>query len=432
MAIVLGALGTFLYVRLGRELLASIDMGLRSRAEVISNAIGRGGPVGDSSGDLIDPDEAFAQVLDATGPTLVLDASSGVASKAPLVPADQLPSIARPTFLDRSVPGLEEPARLLVVPLADGERYAVVGATLSDRREALDRLLILLAIGGPIALLLSSTAGWALAGAALRPVERMRAEASAISASEPERRLAVPPAEDELSRLASTLNGMLGRLHEALQRERRFVDDASHELRTPLSVLKAELDLALSRSRTGEELEAALRSASAETDRLARLAEDLLVLSRAEGGRLPVHRVEVSLADVIEESCAGARSRADGVRLRVAVPGVEVGLDPVRLRQALENLLDNALRNVPPGGEVAVDVTREDGLVRIVVQDSGPGFPAGYLPRAFEPFTRADTRGGGAGLGLAIVRAIAEGHGGTATAENKPEGGARVTLTLRA
>src|SRR5919197_742773 len=152
--------------------------------------------------------------------------------------------------------------------------------------------------------------GWALAGAALRPVERMRGEAAAISLAEPERRLAVPPTGDELAGLATTLNAMLDRLQEAVQREQRFLDAAGHELRTPLGVLRMELDLALARARTREELAAALRNASEETDRLVRLAEDLLVASRTSGGRLPLHRSETEVDELLHRT--GAATRAPG------------------------------------------------------------------------------------------------------------------------
>ncbi|HKZ75709.1 MAG TPA: histidine kinase dimerization/phospho-acceptor domain-containing protein, partial [Actinomycetota bacterium] len=175
-------------------------------------------------------------------------------------------------FFERTVATVEEPvpARLLAVPASEG-RVLVVGASLEDQWEALARLGILLAVGGPLALILASGVGWVVAGAALRPVERMRAEAAAISASEPGRRLPQSGTGDEVDRLGKTLNEMLERLEQALQHERRFVDEASHELRTPLANLRTELDLALRRSRSVEELEAALRSAAEETDRLARL-----------------------------------------------------------------------------------------------------------------------------------------------------------------
>jgi signal transduction histidine kinase len=256
-------------------------------------------------------------------------------------------------------------------------------------------------------------------------------EAAAISASEPDRRLPVPAAEDELARLARTLNEMLARLQEALARERRFVDDASHELRTPLGILKGELELALTRSRTAEELEAAIRRASSEADRLARLAEDLLVLARSEGGTLPVHRERVALATVVGDACDGRRALADerGVSIVVEAGEASAHLDPVRLRQAVENLVDNAIRHSPQGSDVHVTAGREDGRAWVRVEDEGPGFTPEMLKVAFEPF--AGGTADGAGLGLAIVRTVAGSHGGDAVAENRPGGGASVTITLR-
>jgi signal transduction histidine kinase len=316
----------------------------------------------DARGHLIDPDEAFAQVLDPSG--RIVDSSSGV-SAGPILSAAQLQGLTRPAFFTRRVEGVDDPVRLLAVPgtLAGRPDVVVVGSTLGDRNEALIRLLLLLAVIGPIALVLVSLAGWLLAGAALRPVERMRREAAAISASEPDRRLPVPGTDDELARLGTTLNSMLDRLQESNERERRFVDDASHELRTPLSVLKMELDLALSRSRSIEELEASLSNASRETDRLVRLAQDLLVLARLEGGRVPVRRVEVPVGGLIREACAAQedRARAIGVRIVAAADDGTARLDPVRVRQAIDNLIDNALRQAPEGSEIDVQAQEKDG-----------------------------------------------------------------------
>ncbi|MEO8291984.1 MAG: ATP-binding protein [Actinomycetota bacterium] len=429
MAAVLAFLGAFLYLRLGAELRGSIDAGLRSRAQVIEAGAGRGS-FADEPGALLAADEAFAQLLDASG---AIRESSSAVGGAPLVPPSLLPA-SGPAFTDLQVPGIEGPSRILVTPVgADHGLYVVVGATLSDRAEALHGLLVLLALGGPGALLLTSAAGWMLAGAALRPVERMREEAASISASEPARRLAVPPADDELRRLATTLNAMLDRLQDSLAGERRFVDDASHELRTPLAILKGELDLALSHERSRQQLQTALGRASAETDRLAALAEDLLVLARAEGDRLPVTREEVLLSLLVETTIAGRRRRSRDARVTVETSASEelVLIDPVRVRQALENLLDNALRYSPADSRVRIVAVCEDELVRITVEDSGPGFAPSVLDRAFEPFTRTRHAEDGAGLGLAIVGAVAASHGGTATAQNLPGGGARVTILLR-
>jgi signal transduction histidine kinase len=252
--------------------------------------------------------------------------------------------------------------------------------------------------------------------------------------AEPSRRLPAPDTGDELQRLTETLNGMLDRVHEALERERRLVDEASHELRTPLGVMQAELDLALKEPRSREELEAALRSIAQEAERLRRLTQDLLVLARSDGGHIPVHRTDVDVASILERVAAEFRDRADraGVRVEVSGSPLRARLDGDRVRQAVENLVANAIRHAGRGGRVEMRAERDADALRIVVRDSGGGFADDVLERAFEPFARADGDRGsdGAGLGLAIVRAVAEAHGGSATARNLEGGGAAVSLEL--
>ncbi|HEV8572528.1 MAG TPA: ATP-binding protein [Actinomycetota bacterium] len=435
MAAVLAAAGAFLYLQLRLDLLEAVDAGLRSRAEALLGNLERSGDaLGDGSG-LAEPEEAFGQVLGPDGH--VIESSSGLESR-PLLTGAEVSGLAGPRFLQKEVPTAEEqvPVRFLAVPASDG-RVLLVGASLEDQQEALARLGILLAVGGPLALILATGVGWAVAGAALRPVERMRAQAAAISALEPGRRLPPAGTGDEVARLGETLNAMLERLEQALQRERRFVDEASHELRTPLANLRTELDLALRRSRSPQELEDALRSAAEETERLARLAEDLLVLARADRGRVPVRREQIDLAPLLAGAIEAFATRAAeaGVSIEVRVSeGLRASLDPLRIRQAVGNLLDNALRHTPRGGRVTVEAARADGSLSLEVRDTGEGFPATFLPSAFEPFARPDgsrsRADGGTGLGLAIVRAVAQAHGGAAEARNRPGGGASVTVRI--
>ena len=435
MAIALLVLGTYGYLRVGADLQDSVDAGLRSRAQVLADAAssGQARDVVGAEGRLIDPDEAFAQVLDASGQ--IVEASSAV-SDAPLLSASEVTLVADPTFITRQLDPQDDPVRLLAVAV-DGSphRVVVVGATLGDVIEATQRLLLVMATIGPLALLITAGAGWLLAGAALRPVEQMRREAAAVSASEPNRRLPVPSTGDELARLATTLNSMLDRLQEALERERQFVDDASHELRTPLATLRGEIDLALARRRDAPELEASLRSAQEDVAHLQRLADDLLVMARMRGGRMSVHRVDTSLATLTTRSVRAVESQAAaaGVTIDVDASDETVEVDPERIEQALRNLLENAVRQTRQMGAVRISARRLEGFARFVVADSGPGFPPDLLARAFEPFTRGGVETAaatGAGLGLSIVRAVAEAHGGSVSAENSPDG-ARVTLDVR-
>jgi two-component system, OmpR family, sensor kinase len=435
MATVLSAVGLLLYLRLASALDGTLDQSLRSRSDDVVALVREEGTGLGAAGRnrLAERGESLAQVLDADGK--VVDAAPGFSQRALLTRTEARRAAGETVSVDgRRVPGLEEPVRLLATPVdAQGQKLVVVvGASLEPRADALESLLTQLLIGGPLALVLSSVAAFGLAVAALRPVESMRREAEAVSPAEPGRRLPIPPAEDEVARLGKTLNEMLGRLESAFERERRFVSDASHELRTPLATLRAELELALRRERTPEELEAALRSAAEETERLSQLAEDLLVLARADRGKLPVRRERLAVPDLLErvKDRYARRAAEAGRALEVDADGVrEISADSLRVEQALGNLVENSLRH--GRGRVLLAAQGRDGCVALHVRDEGAGFAPDFLPRAFDPFTRSDPArsSAGAGLGLAIVDVIARAHGGSAHAANIA-GGADVWLDL--
>jgi len=436
MAVVLAGTGAFVYLRLQSDLDQGIDQTLGSKAGDVES-LARSGDRGlarAGEGPLSEGGETFAQVLTPSG--RVFDAAPGLRAQ-PLLTSDELRRAAQGTIRIERVTGrgLEDPSRLLATPVQVQGRplVVVVGAALDDRDEALANLAALLLIGGPAALLLASLAGYGVAAAALRPVESMRRKAAGVSVATPGERLPVPPANDEISRLGKTLNEMLARQEAAFERERTFVGDASHELRTPLAILRTELELALRRGRSVEELEAALRSAAEETDRLEQLAEDLLVIARSDQGRLPVRLASANARDILDGAVERFERRADdnGRTIRIEPgPPIAVVADPLRLEQALGNLVENALRH--GGGEVTLSVVARDGEIELRIGDRGPGFPPAFLDSAFERFTRADpARGrGGAGLGLAIVNAIAVAHGGSCGARNRPDGGAEVWIAV--
>ena len=433
MAVVLAATGVFVYLRFQTELDATINAGLRSRADELAAQVRQADSgIGEPDQHLVGKTESFAEVLSAGGE--VLDSSESVGDHVLLAPDELRRALRVPLLLDRdSVPGLDESSRLLAVPASSGGkgRVAVVGASTSARDDSLTDLLQLLLLGEPAALLLASLAAYWVAAAALRPVEAMRARAESISAAAPDDRLPVPPTGDEIARLGETLNEMLTRLQEAIEHERSFVADASHELRTPLAILRTELELALAEGRSPQELRAAIASAAEETDRLTQLSEDLLTIAQTEGGELPLRIGRLPVGELLEGVRRRFSRRAEEEGREIVIEGAELELsgDRLRLDQAVGSVVDNALRYGT--GTITIAAERRDGSVEIAVRDEGPGFPEGFLDRAFERFSRASSsrRDGGSGLGLAIVRTVARAHGGEAQAGNV-DGGAEVTLSI--
>jgi len=427
-AVLLGGLALALYFSFEAGLDGGINRSLQARAAELS-ALERPAkarhasrlPLAESSG-------AFAEILSARGG--VLDATAGL-RHTPLLTVREIVALHGSTLLAG-----RQNSRLLARPLrgAPGE-VLVVGVSLAQRDHAINVLGDLLFFGGPLMLLLSSGAAYLVAANALAPVERMRRRAAEISGGERDARLPVPGSGDVLGRLGETLNAMLARVSEGVSRERALVSHASHELRTPLAVLKLELELALDPARSREEMADALRSAVEEVDRLTRLASDLLVIARAGDGQLPVRRQLTDVTALVR--AAGERfariAQADGrsVIVHTAEP-LLAEVDPDRLEQAIDNLLANSLRY--GAGTVEVELEAGDGAIALRVSDGGPGFPEEFLAHAFDPFTLAESArtGDAAGLGLSIVRAIAEAHGGSAGAENLLGGGARVWVRLPA
>jgi len=429
MAVLLAGASVTLSLLSAANLDRAIDDGLEARAGDAAALVRAGA----ASGRLSDSGEALAQVLDEDG--RVLDTTVGAGGRPLLTPAELRRAVSGNVVTVRGARGdFADGIRVLgrPAPTAGGEVVVVVGESLEQRRRALEGLHTLLAIGGPLALLVASLAGYTVAAAALRPVERMRRRAAELT-GEAEGRLPVPPSRDEIARLGDTLNAMLGRLQAVLARERSFVSDASHELRTPLAILRTELELALRGHATRDELEEAVRSAAEETERLNQLADDLLVIARSDQGRLPVRPADID-ADSLLTGVAhrfAARARAERRTLRAeSADGLTLTADRARLEQALANMVDNALRH--GAGDVVLSAAGDDGHVELHVRDRGPGFPAEFLPSAFERFSRADEARsrGGTGLGLAITSAVARAHGGEAHASNIDEGGADVWLEI--
>jgi len=372
--------------------------------------------------------DTAAQILDRDG--AIIRTSDEVAGQPLLSPAELAAARAGQIVVDHPhAQRVDSPVRVTAAPVANTGRIAVVVVSLADRDTAVGDLRRELEIAFPLVLLAAAVGAYLLTAAALRPVERMRARAAAITADDPGRQLPVPRADDEIARLGRTLNDMLARLHAAVSRERQFVADAGHELRTPLSLVTTELELALNRPRAVGELTAAVASALEETERLTRLAEDLLLLARADHRFARPTAVEVG--PLLDAVASRYRITAPDRTVTVEYPSgllAHAGADD--LHRMVSNLLDNALRH--GRGPVAVTARGADERVVIEVRDRGPGFPPDFLPHAFGRFTRADVArtGGGSGLGLAITATLAVRYGGQVAAANHTGGGAVLTVTL--
>jgi signal transduction histidine kinase len=421
MAIVLAGVGLFVYERVAHELLGTVDQTLLGQVHDEAHS----GKVDLDTGS----GSTFAQSFGPLGQLR----HSQPRHISPLVGRRVLAEAlaGRRIWLDEPLPHRSGDWRVLVAPVSPSGGAVVLAGSLEPRDESLDHLRHELLIFLPIALLAASLGGYALAAGALGPVELLRRRAEAVKPGEPSR-LPVSPAGDELSRLAQTLNEMLARLQAAVEHERRFVADASHELRTPLALLRTELDLALRRPRSRAELESALRSAAVETQRLSRLADDLLLIARADQGPLPMRREVVAAGDLLDDAATRFANRARSLEreLRVVETELHVEADPLRAGQALANLVDNAL--IHGDGTVELRAEERDGFVELHVRDAGSGFPPAFRSRAFDRFSRADEARsrGGSGLGLSIVELVAAAHGGAAGLSEPPAGGADVWISL--
>ncbi len=421
--------------QLSSDLRQTTDSTLTTRAADIANALAQSGAtpakvLETSSNAPLPLGGSEAQIFDQNG-TVV--AASGT-SRAPVVPIDMAKVADQGTlYFSR---GTESPQRYIVVGTSSSgqEMAIVVRSDLQAGDEAIDRVEKLLVLGTIPLVVLAGIAGWLIASAALRPVERMRAQVESIPDDEVAPILDVPRTRDEIAALATTMNDLLARVRRARHRERRFVAEAGHELRTPLSILQGELELANRPGRSVEELRETIRVAHEEALRLGRLAEDLLALARSDSQAMNLRCRQTDVGALIEQSIATFRRREQGRAVSFDLHdglSLTVDLDPDRFRQAIDNLIDNALRHAPEGSTIDVCIESRDFEVACIVADRGPGFPLDFIERAMDRFAKPTTQNdGGSGLGLSIVLAVAEAHGGTAWVANREGGGAEAGISI--
>jgi len=295
-----------------------------------------------------------------------------------------------------------------------------VARSLAPSEQASESLFVQIMLSLPLVVVLAAVVGYFLAGRALRPIDRITRTAQAMSAQDLTQRIEYEGPDDEVGRLARTFDQMLDRLQAAFERERRFTADASHELRTPLTVIKGRIDVTVSRPRTVQEYTHTLHDVARETNRLIRLTNDLLFLTRL-GQRSPSMQLQpVDLRDLLSAIVDQVRPLAEAKALELVeevAPGLRLTGDPDHLIRLFLNILDNAIKYTPAGGRVTMRAVEESTTVRVTVRDTGPGIPPQHLPHLFERFYRVEAdrsrETGGTGLGLAVAAEIARGHGGT-------------------
>lgn len=427
-ALTLALAGVATWWQLGVMLQTSLDQTLQTRATDVATSLENAGQVGLQEGNATAPG-VFTIIVDATGH--LVDATANAPAGLPLPVAGAARQVRQGgvTYLLRAVS-------------TQGGGLVVAGSSLEAIERAQASLALVLLVVGIGAGLLSLLGGWWLAGRALRPVAVLTAEAAAIGASDLDRRLPEPAANDELGRLARTLNRMLERLEHSVQQQRRFVAAASHDLRSPLAALQAELELAARPGTEAPDLREAVVAAHGDAVRLADFATALLELSTADAdGRALVRRpvpVEELIGSVVARTGPIAAQRRVSVEVRACERTVSV--DRVRLEQSISNLLTNAILYSPVGSPVEVQAEVEDEgragagpTLAIEILDRGPGLPESVRTHLFEPFQRGqNATGPGFGLGLATAAAGVRAHHGTIGAEPRADGGTRFWLRVPA
>ncbi|HET6202015.1 MAG TPA: ATP-binding protein [Planctomycetota bacterium] len=381
------------------------------------------------------PHEPFFRVTRPDG----TDVASSSAALSPLFPRLR-PGDGTVERRTLRIPGDEHRHRLAVRRFetrAAGPVVVEVAVRLRHEEETMDLLTKHAAVAGPLVALFAALLGVFVAQRALRPIDAIDRAARTIGAGPGSVRLPRPGTGDELDRLAGTLNDMLGRLEAAAARNLRFAGDVAHEVRNPLATVRARLEGALAAVDGAPAIAPPLEAALAEVGRLEALLQSLLLICRADEGRVALAREPVDLAALAREAVEffGPLAEEHGITLGLVANGTaHVEGDPALLRRLVANLVDNALRYSAEGGEIRVRVAREAGSVRLDVADRGPGIDPAAREKVFERFFRSERARAlnpdGSGLGLALVRAVARAHGGEAAVAPNPGGGSVFSVDL--
>ncbi len=450
LGIILSCFSLFLYLTMADSLSKGVDNKIRTMAEIVASSVRSPFGAGTSMADLdqimterfgIRPLGRFIQILDESG--RIGDRSTNLRDVQIPISVQTMKAASRGVITFETVEVMGKyPLRVVTMPIIENEKMVgivQVGSSLEGVEEALQQLLLILLIAVPAALLIASVGGLFLANKALRPVDAITQIARRIGSGDLSQRIRIKRVNDELGRLASTFNEMIAKLEKSFRQVKRFTADASHELKTPLTILRGEVEVGLKKKRGLKEYERILTSNLEEINRMSRIVEDLLTLSRADMGELTMEREEIELSALAREVWQDLQLLAKKKRIQLKFMDngfTRVEGDSLFLRQLILNLTENGLKYTPAGGEVAVRVKgdRDQGVVRLLVTDTGVGIPQKDLKRIFDRFYRVDgarsRETGGTGLGLSICQWIAQAHEGKIAVESKVGKGSTFTVTL--
>jgi heavy metal sensor kinase len=438
------AFSVFVYFNLSSTLTAAVDTSLAvSATQAVAGLNIENGQV--IFTEPLSTDDSGLQALSERGLTIIVLAQDGRVLRAvgpfrdSSIPVNEMPSgDPQGTYLTLSDKVEEnDPLRAYILPVLDNGQVAgwvQVVQSLGPVQDALDRLLTALLVGGVALLIFAALGGFFLSARALRPVDQITRTAQKIAGgNDLSARLNLPDTGDEISRLAATFDAMLARLEDAFRRERQFTADASHELRTPLAAMQAILGVVRQGKRPVGEYRQAMDDLTEETDRLRGLTEDLMRLARGEEEAGLSHE-QVAFSNLLTDVVDSLRPLADekGLVLHCQVPkDLTLTGDMDALIRLFVNLLDNAIKYTEHG-EITVTASIKGSEIIVDVIDTGIGIPPEHLPRIFDRFYRVDPArsAGGAGLGLAIARQIAEAHGGRLEVRSAPGAGSTFTVLL--
>jgi two-component system OmpR family sensor kinase len=450
LGIILSCFSLFLYLTMADSLSKGVDNKIRTMAEIVASSVRSPFGAGTSMADLdqimterfgIRPLGRFIQILDESG--RIGDRSTNLRDVQIPISVQTMKAASKGVITFETVEVMGKyPLRVVTMPIIENEKMVgivQVGSSLEGVEEALQQLLLILLIAVPAALLIASAGGLFLANKALRPVDAITQIARRIGSGDLSQRIRIKRVNDELGRLASTFNEMIAKLEKSFRQVKRFTADASHELKTPLTILRGEVEVGLKKKRGLKEYERILTSNLEEINRMSRIVEDLLTLSRADMGELTMEREEIELSALAREVWQDLQLLAKKKRIQLKFMDngfTRVEGDPLFLRQLILNLTENGLKYTPAGGEVAVRVKgdRDQGVVRLLVTDTGVGIPQKDLKRIFDRFFRVDAarsrETGGTGLGLSICQWIAQAHEGKISVESKVGKGSTFTVIL--